>query len=148
MKALLIISVIVVAFLVAGLYFLAHQSKTPPELGLLDGRLLPCVRASNCINSMEASIDPLVFKEDIEHAWPALLRAIDALAGHVEYRADNYLWATFRSPVFGFVDDVEFLFEPEQRRFQVRSASRVGRVDFSANRNRIEALRKRLISDH
>ncbi len=145
MKTLLIVSVVVV-FLVAGLYFLALQSKTSLQLGLLDGRLLPCAQMGNCVNSMEGSVDPLVFKGDIEHAWSALLQTIDTLGGHVEHHEDNYLWVTFRSPIFGFVDDVEFLFEPELQRFQVRSASRVGRSDFSANRNRVEALRKSLDS--
>jgi uncharacterized protein (DUF1499 family) len=54
---------------------------------------------------------------------------------------DNYLHAEFRSRVFGFVDDVEFLIDAEQRQIHFRSASRVGHSDLGANRKRMEGIR-------
>ena len=51
----------------------------------------------------------------------------------------QYMHVEFRSRIFGFVDDVEFLVD--DRVIQVRSASRVGRSDLGVNRKRIEALR-------
>lgn len=53
----------------------------------------------------------------------------------------DYLQLEFRSKLIGYVDDVEFLLDAQQRKIHVRSASRVGRYDFGANRKRIEAVR-------
>jgi uncharacterized protein (DUF1499 family) len=40
-----------------------------------------------------------------------------------------------------FVDDLEFWFNPASGVIELRSASRLGRKDFGANRQRIEAIR-------
>ena len=55
---------------------------------------------------------------------------------------DNYLHAEFRSSVFRFVDDVEFLIDPKERAIHFRSASRVGYSDFGVNRRRMEQIEK------
>ena len=54
---------------------------------------------------------------------------------------DDYLYATFETPVMGFVDDVEFALLPGQAAIGVRSASRLGYSDLGTNRKRIEAVR-------
>ena len=46
-----------------------------------------------------------------------------------------------RSFLFGFIDDVEFIINDEQKRIHVRSASRTGYWDLGVNRKRIESLR-------
>ena len=51
----------------------------------------------------------------------------------------NYLYAEFRTPLLRFVDDVELW--KDGAVLHVRSASRLGRRDFKANRNRVEQLR-------
>ena len=53
----------------------------------------------------------------------------------------DYLYATFQSAFFGFVDDGEFLVEPTRSAIAVRSAARLGQSDFDVNRKRIERLR-------
>lgn len=53
------------------------------------------------------------------------------------------LHAEFRSAVFGFVDDAEFLADEPAGVIQVRSAARVGLNDFGVNRRRIETIRAR-----
>ncbi|MEZ5703303.1 MAG: DUF1499 domain-containing protein [Burkholderiaceae bacterium] len=40
-----------------------------------------------------------------------------------------------------FTDDLEFWVNPSKQAIDVRSASRLGRKDFSANRQRLEAVR-------
>ena len=55
---------------------------------------------------------------------------------------DNYLHFEFRSAFFGFVDDVEFLIDPEDHIIHFRSASRAGYSDLGVNRRRMEQLRK------
>jgi len=57
--------------------------------------------------------------------------------------AGPYLRATFQSRSFGFVDDVEFLFDEQSGRIDFRSASRVGYSDFGANLRRMEAIHHR-----
>ena len=55
---------------------------------------------------------------------------------------DNYLHVEFRSALFRFVDDVEFLIDSESQIIHFRSASRVGHSDFGVNRGRMEQIRK------
>ena len=58
----------------------------------------------------------------------------------VEARTERYLHATCRSRRFGFVDDVELLYEPAAGMLHGRSASRVGYSDLGVNWRRLEAL--------
>lgn len=53
---------------------------------------------------------------------------------------ENYLHAEFVSALFRFVDDVEFLIDPEAGVIHFRSASRVGYSDLGANRRRMEEI--------
>jgi uncharacterized protein (DUF1499 family) len=57
----------------------------------------------------------------------------------------NYLYYQYTSDLFGFVDDLEFLFDGTNK-IDVRSASRVGYSDLGANRKRVEWVRKQLSS--
>ncbi|WP_428561814.1 MAG: DUF1499 domain-containing protein [Solidesulfovibrio sp. DCME] len=57
---------------------------------------------------------------------------------------ERYLHATASSPRFGFVDDIEFLYDPAAGLLHARSASRVGYSDFGANRRRLEAIYRAL----
>ena len=50
----------------------------------------------------------------------------------------EYLHATFKSAIFGFIDDLEILIDGDQ--LQVRSVSRVGFSDMGVNRLRVDAL--------
>lgn len=56
----------------------------------------------------------------------------------------DYLYVTYKSPFFGFVDDVEFYFPAKNSEVEYRSASRIGDRDFDINRKRIRAIRKEL----
>lgn len=91
----------------------------------------------------EQRVEPLRYDGD---AAPARARLLDVLNGMERVRivqsTDDYLYAEFRSAVFGFVDDVEFYFSPPGT-LQVRSASRTGYYDFGINRERVETLRAR-----
>lgn len=60
--------------------------------------------------------------------------------------ADRYLHAEITTPVFRFVDDLEFLLGPAE--IHVRSASRLGRADFGVNRRRVERLRRAFEEAH
>lgn len=56
-------------------------------------------------------------------------------------QTDDRIRAEFRSLVFRFVDDVEFVVSNE--RVEVLSASRLGYSDLGVNRRRVELLRDR-----
>jgi uncharacterized protein (DUF1499 family) len=53
---------------------------------------------------------------------------------------ERYLHATQSSLRFGFVDDIEFLYDPAAGLLHARSASRVGYSDFGVNRRRLETI--------
>ena len=56
----------------------------------------------------------------------------------------GYLYVRFTTRWLKFVDDTEFWADPAAGVVQVRSASRLGKKDFGANRARIEAIRASL----
>ena len=134
------------------LVVLGHLSRSGEAPGLVDNRLSPCPGKPNCVCSEHAG-DTDHYIEALPQSAAtgtetiaALTRAIDSLGGQVRTVRDDYLAATFKSGLFGFVDDVEFRLDPESASIQVRSASRVGHSDLGANRKRIEAIRD-LLSD-
>ena len=64
------------------------------------------------------------------------------MGGKIRSEQAEYIAATFRSPLFGFVDDLEIRIDPEASLIQLRSASRVGHGDFGANQKRVEQFQK------
>ncbi|OHB32423.1 MAG: hypothetical protein A2X84_04470 [Desulfuromonadaceae bacterium GWC2_58_13] len=122
-------------------------SAPPAGPGLVDGKLALCPATPNCVCSEEsgtgAPIDPLSFgSSDPGVAWVAVQDGVKALGGTIETVTDTYLWATFSSRIFRFVDDVELRLDSERGVVHIRSASRLGYSDFGVNRKRIESLRK------
>jgi uncharacterized protein (DUF1499 family) len=65
------------------------------------------------------------------------------LGGVIVLVENGYLAATFQSPLFRFVDDVELRLDRPSGVIHIRSASRVGRSDLGKNRERVEAIRRR-----
>lgn len=129
----------------AGSVAMSCASRRQPRTGMVDGKLLPCPGSPNCVSSEEKngpfSVDPLTFKGAPEVAWESLKRAVQGMGGKIEQEAENYLWATFRTKVFRFVDDLECRMDAANGVIHVRSASRVGYSDLGVNRKRVEALR-------
>jgi uncharacterized protein (DUF1499 family) len=133
------------------LYLTGCSSQAPSSLGLHDGRLAPCPGTPNCVGSEYPDspewIAPLDFTDTPPEAWARLQARIQAQGGQIETLTDTYLWATYRSRLLRFIDDVEFRLDSEARHIQVRSASRLGYSDLGVNRERIEALRGAFASD-
>lgn len=130
--------------LLALLPFLTACAGEPPQnIGVRDGRLTACPDSPNCVSSFENSE---------EHAISALDANLDQIQqvllsmdrANIVEQSGNYLYAEFTSSLMGYVDDVEFLFDPASNKTHVRSASRLGYSDLGANRKRIEAIRARL----
>lgn len=126
-------------------------SGTRPDLGVINGRLMPCPKTPNCVNSQAADeehyIDPIHFTGTQQEAKDRLLKILE-----LEKRAkvltvrEDYIRAEFTSVLFRFIDDVEFYFPKMQATemvIHVRSASRVGHSDLGVNRKRIEKIRSK-----
>lgn len=140
----------------------AHASETSkaPQYGLSKGRLLPCKSVSNCIstssvNSVDKYARPWAFEKDAAAEFEDLVSAVRGYSylKLADVDAMNlYLRAEAKSavPPTG-VDDVEFLLNAKEKLITYRSNSRellkagadlVG--DGGSNRNRLEAVRRRL----
>jgi len=127
--------------------------KRPDNLGVKDGRLAPPKTTPNCVSSQAAAADaehyiaPIPFKGDAAAAMAAVRRAVEGMRDATIIRAEGgYLYAEYRTRLMRFVDDVEFLYDGKAGLIHVRSASRLGRRDFDVNRERVAALRARLLS--
>ncbi|MYL26195.1 MULTISPECIES: DUF1499 domain-containing protein [Halomonadaceae] len=108
-------------------------------------QLRPCPRKPNCVSSQgrgKQYIEPLPGDEG---TWERLPGVLEALGGVrlVEQTAET-IRAEARTRVLRFVDDLDFVRDPEQGVIQVRSASRLGYSDFGVNRRRLETVRSEL----
>ena len=142
MKMLLGLVAVLVLAALGGFYDLAQQSKTGAALGLVNGALAPCPASPNCVCSEASTPQSHAVAALPSAAWDRLPGLVEAEGGAVVARSETYIAATFRSPLFGFVDDVEF--RRGEGAVQVRSASRVGHSDLGANAKRVEAMRAAL----
>lgn len=132
---------------VAAMSACSRTPATPP--GLTDsGTLQPCPDSPNCVSSLAPETD----EEHSVEALPLLGEpdtAIERMASLVDQmprttilkQRDDYLAAEFRTLVFRFGDDVEFLLDEENGLIHVRSASRTGYSDLGVNRRRVEDIR-------
>ena len=118
--------------------------------GVVDGRLAACPNKPNCVSSQAASsdkqhyIEALTYSGEPEKARERLELTIAGMKRErTIVREANYWRAEFTSALWRFVDDVEFLFDDNVRRIDVRSASRVGYSDLGVNRRRTEEIRRR-----
>lgn len=109
--------------------------------------LKPCPSSPNCVSSLAEEdpnhrAPPLSWTGELTQAKVRLRQAVLA-AGNATFvvEEDTYWHIEFRSRLFRFVDDVEFLFDLASKQIHVRSASRVGRSDLGVNRKRVEKIR-------
>ena len=116
----------------------------PSNLGVKDGKLAACPDSPNCVNSQsddaQSKIEPLpaVSIAEIKKVVEGMERTT------IIEETDNYLYAEFKSKLMGYVDDVEFYFDPQANVIHVRSASRLGKSDLGVNRKRVEEIRSKL----
>ena len=105
-----VIAAIVVLFLGSFMY-LSMNSRKARETGLIGGRLRPCPGTPNCVvteyRGNESHAEPFGFSGEAGAAWKNAKESVILLGGRVEKDTGDYLWATFRSRIWRFVDDVE-----------------------------------------
>ena len=122
------------------------SSTRPENLGLHDGKLVPCPNKPNCVHSEATdprhAIASLAFTGNADEAMQTLYAIISRMERtQVIIRQTDYLYVEVTSKLLGFVDDVEFVLDRQAQRIQVRSAARLGYGDFGVNRKRIETIR-------
>lgn len=146
----ILIPVIVVSFILI-LFALGKYSQKGHAPGLVSGRLSKCSAKPNCVCSEYVDdighyIKPVKNPHSVERAALAIASAtIQELGGTIQIETDDYIAATFTSPLFGFVDDLEIRNDQSQGVLHLRSASRVGYSDGGANHKRIEIFKKKYI---
>jgi uncharacterized protein (DUF1499 family) len=145
-KRILTSLAVVIVLIVGALAMMNLFSRKPANLGVVDGRLSDCPSSPNCVSTQAGGADhrmePIPFTGSSDEA---MQRINDLVAEMPRTKIvtveDNYLHAEFRSAFFRFVDDVEFLIDPEEQVIHFRSASRVGHSDLGVNRRRMEQIR-------
>lgn len=148
MKITVIIIVLILVLIIAMLFMWGFVSRSGQAPGLLNGQLKACPDKSNCVCSevppeQAAYVAPIELNsKDTAQAWLILKTTISEQGGQIKVEKDDYLAAIFASAVFGFVDDLEARLDVKSGLIHLRSASRVGRSDLGANRQRIKLLKE------
>ena len=127
---------------------LAMFSSPKVEPGIVNGKLAVSPSSPNCVNSQSdrndsSYIAPLRASLGDEKPIRNLALLVDGLPRtKLIVQQEDYLYFQFRSLLFGFVDDVEFVKDRRLNVIHVRSASRMGYSDMGANRRRVEKIRE------
>ena len=114
------------------------RSKTPADLA-------PCPDSPNCVSTKSEDPDrampPLPYLESGRESMDRLLGIVQEMKrANIVTAAPTYLHVEFRSALFRFADDVEFVLEDSARLIHFRSASRTGYYDFGVNRRRMKEI--------
>lgn len=119
-----------------------------PETGLF----APCPASPNCVSTQapatdtEHAIAAIPFVGSAEAAKSRLLATVQTMPRlTIITDADHYLHVEARTPLMRYVDDVEFYIDSVSQTIHFRSASRIGRGDLGANRQRMEEFRQRFV---
>jgi len=141
---LMIAALLLLLGLIAYIAMAMQSHKTPDKLGLQQGLLRNCPASPNCVCSEEhsqASAEHAIAPIKLEAvSWERIKQVITEQGGVIEQDDGVYLHATFTTPVFRYVDDVELRLDADNGLIHIRSASRVGRSDFGVNRKRVTGL--------
>lgn len=125
------------------------MSKTPNYVGVKNGRLSPAFAAKpNNITTYEAGAypqeEPLHYSGDQAAAKQRLITLVNGLSrSELVTNEGDYLHFTVQSRLFRFVDDVEFLFDDENKQIHFRASSRMGYSDMNVNQKRMAGIRER-----
>lgn len=134
-------------------FFVACSTPMPEDLGMLEGKLLVCPNSPNCVSSMAAEsdeehyIEPVPFEDIQEARLKTLTVLMKNSKTNIITQDKNYIHAEYTTPIFRFVDDIEFYFDEENKLLHFRSASRLGYSDLGANRRRMEDFKKKYLKE-
>ena len=122
--------------------------KQERKVGLKEGRFYPCAKNA-CVSTMankdneKRYIEPIKYNISMAEAKSKIKQIIESLK-RTQLLEDNgdYLRFQFTTGLFRFKDDVEFLFNDNDKVIHFRSQSRLGGYDYGTNRNRMEKIRE------
>eukprot|EP00238_Polyblepharides_amylifera_P001152 CAMPEP_0196571156 /NCGR_PEP_ID=MMETSP1081-20130531/1321_1 /TAXON_ID=36882 /ORGANISM="Pyramimonas amylifera, Strain CCMP720" /LENGTH=219 /DNA_ID=CAMNT_0041887969 /DNA_START=79 /DNA_END=738 /DNA_ORIENTATION=- len=136
-----------------------YPGEVPTDIGIqAGGGLKACPKTPNCRSSSSPTSDdkhytaPLSFSKPTPQAIADVTSIInnypldlgfDGKGARLVSATDNYVYANMTSKRFGFVDDVEFLFD--NGKMMIRTASRLGESDGGVNTNRVEFFKAELL---
>ncbi|MDP3090801.1 MAG: DUF1499 domain-containing protein [Nitrospira sp.] len=114
-------------------------------------RSLTCPSSPNCVSTQAQdeghAIAPFRYRKSRAEAKESLKAMVQAMPRtRLVEEDESYLHYEFTSLLLRFVDDVEFLFDDENKTIHFRSASRTGHSDLGVNRKRMEEIRS-FVSD-
>ena len=118
--------------------------------GIAKGKLAPCPDSPNCVSTLSErkghAMKPLPYLQTREASRKRILSILKGMKrSEIVRLTESYVRAEFRTALWGFVDDVEFLLDDTARVVHFRSASRVGYYDFGANRRRMKEISKKYL---
>lgn len=144
MKALKRVLAVVIAAGVGSWIVVQFMGRNPPPgLGANEDSLAECPDTPNCVCSdcdQPDKLPPLEFSSEPAAAKAALKKALAKMKIEIAAEHENYLHAVAVTPIMRFRDDLEFLIQPEEKKIQFRSASRLGKSDLGKNRARLTEL--------
>ena len=120
------------------------SGKRPSDLGVNSGQLKPRPKTPNCVLSQGANsnIKPFDLGDNPKGAFLKIKEAVKKSEGaHIIESSDDYIYAECKTPLMGYIDDLEFYWCVESNVAHVRSASRLGQSDLNKNRKRVDEIR-------
>lgn len=145
------IFIIFCALLLAGLFFLkqmgTYSADLTNKLGVTNGQLAAIPETPNAVSSQTSVeskyVAPLPMTGSVQQTKDKILQCLREM-GHnsVVTQKDDYIHAVFVTPIMQYHDDVEFYIDTTTHLIQFRSASRVGKSDFGANKARYDTFKK------
>lgn len=142
------IKILFLAILLLGSLSMKSQNTT----GISAGLFTPCASSPNCLSTQSAlakkHTGPLAYDSSRQVAIAKLMYAISNMKGSKLVAEDNngYFHFEFKTPLGGFIDDVEFYFPEDEPLIHMKSSSRKGYWDFGANKRRLKRVRKRFLA--
>ncbi len=117
----------------------------------IQNTLSPCPDSPNCVSTMSTdpghAMSPLPYMGTLKESRERLIQVLHGMERCTIVTVDpGYIHAEFRSALFGFVDDVNFIFDDNERLIHFRSASRTGYYDFGVNRKRMTEISARYLN--
>lgn len=121
-------------------------SSRPENLGLDDGKLVPCPSYPNCVSTQaddeKHAIAPIPYQGSTEAARERILDIVRSMPrSEIITETHNYVYVEFTTPGFHYTDDVEFYVDEENHVIHFRSAARLPYYDWEVNRKRMEDIR-------
>lgn len=122
----------------------SYASPAPKTLGLQNGRLSACPATSrNCVSSYDshayAQMDAVPYLGTMADAQARVVKVLLGLGNAtLVSQQPGYVHAIARTPMWGFIDDVQVVIADGKIHF--KSEARLGQGDMGANRARMEKV--------